>query len=67
MPTSRLDTGFWAAARMASPRGVNRKNRNSSASMTRVTAISPMSWAPNTISPMRSGLFGKGLGKGFCT
>jgi hypothetical protein len=28
MPTSRLDTGFRAAARIANPRGVKRKKRN---------------------------------------
>src|SRR5207248_10280120 len=43
MPTSRLDTGFCAAARIASPSGVKRKNTNSSASTTMVTPIDPSS------------------------
>ena len=30
MPTSRLESGFCAAARIASPSGVKRKNANSS-------------------------------------
>ena len=43
IPTSRLDVGFCAAARMASPSGVKRKNAYSSNSTTSVMPIAPSS------------------------
>jgi hypothetical protein len=41
MPTSRAEAGFCAAARMARPSGVRRKNANSPTSSTIVTKIMP--------------------------
>ena len=43
MPTSRLDTGFRAAARIANPRGVKRKKRNTRIKTANVTAITSAS------------------------
>jgi hypothetical protein len=43
IPHSRADAGFCAAARIANPVEVKRKNRNSSRSMISVTAITPRS------------------------
>ena len=64
MPHSRADSGFCAAARIASPVGVKRKNANNRTSMNSVTPITPRSRvvmsAPNT------GRSGNGLGKS-CT
>jgi hypothetical protein len=64
MPTSRLEVGFCAAARIASPSGVKRKNRYKSTSTTRVTAIAPAS-CMRTLTPgvSSSGASGNGLGK----
>ena len=44
MPTSRLLMGFCAAARMARPSGVKRKNANNMASTTSVMPMEPSSW-----------------------
>ena len=41
MPTSRDDGAFCAAARIARPSGVKRKNVNSAATMQRATKIVP--------------------------
>ena len=42
MPTSRLESGFSAAARIARPSGVKRKNTYSSASTINVTSNAPI-------------------------
>ena len=63
MPTSRLDTGFCAAARIARPSGVKRKNTNSSTSTTSVIAIDPSS-CDDTYELPNSGWVGNGLGNG---
>ena len=67
MPQSRLDPGFWAAARIARPSVVYRKKRKSRQSITRVTAITPRSCWPKTTFPSRMGVFENGLGKGWMT
>ena len=43
MPTRRLDTGFCAAARIASPKGVKRKKRKTRIKTASVTKIMPTS------------------------
>jgi len=63
MPTSRLETGFCAAARIAKPRGVKRKNTNSSNSTTSVMAVEPSS-CEETYELPNSGWAGNGLGNG---
>ena len=63
MPTSRADSGFWAAARMARPTGVKRKNENRAASTHSITAIVPNSWALKYWVSMNEP-FGNGVGNG---
>ena len=63
MPTSRLETGFCAAARIARPSGVKRKKTNSSSRTTSVIAIEPSS-CDETYELPNSGSAGNGLGNG---
>ena len=63
IPTSRLETGFSAAARIASPSGVKRKKTNSSRRTTSVIAIEPISCDDMKRLP-NSGSAGNGLGNG---
>ena len=65
MPTSRLDTGFCAAARIARPSGVKRKKRKSSSSTTSVTPICAELVRAEDDAAEGSGSFGNGLGNGF--
>ena len=60
MPHRRRDAGFCAAARIASPVEVKRKNRNSSTSMISVTPITPRSWVGD--QPLEQRPLGNGLG-----
>jgi hypothetical protein len=62
IPTSRLDTGFWAAPRIARPIGVKRKNRKTSSRTHSVTPIMPISCAERYELAYQA-LDGKGLGK----
>ena len=61
MPTSRADSGIEAAARIASPIGVKRKNRNSSTSSISVTPIMPAWWVEISWLP-RNGEDPNGVG-----
>ena len=62
MPTSRLDTGFRAAARIANPRGVKRKKRITRIKTANVTAIIPTSCDDIYLVPYHAP-DGNGLGK----
>jgi len=62
MPTSRLDTGFRAAARIANPSGVKRKKRNTRIKTANVTAIIPTSCDDIYLLPYLAP-DGNGLGK----
>ena len=63
IPTRRAESGFCAAARIARPTGVKRKNRNTAASTTSVIPITPKSCGPMNVMPNGT-CFGNGLGKG---
>jgi len=54
IPTSRLDCGFSAAARIASPSRVNRKNANTMPSTIRVIAIIPTSCDDRYVEPYQA-------------
>ena len=62
MPTSRAESGFCAAARIARPIGVNLKKANSASNTHSITRAEPISWAEN--QAVASGPFcSNGLGK----
>ena len=65
MPQRRLEAGFWAAARMASPSVVKRKKTQMRKSMIKVTPMAPRSCGPKTMRPSLIGALAKGLGKGW--
>ena len=61
MPASRADAGFWAAARIARPSGVRRKNANSPMSSATSTTIIP-TWCGPEIGRARERQPGEGRG-----
>ncbi|MNH32383.1 hypothetical protein D3C79_928210 [compost metagenome] len=61
MPTSRDEAAFCAAARIARPRGVKRKNENSATTTSSVTTMAPTSCADIMALPYQAS-WGKGLG-----
>ena len=64
MPTSRAESGLSAAARMASPSGVKRKNANRVSSTASITPTDPTSCAVKYfVANIES--FGNGLGNDF--
>ena len=63
MPTSRAESGFCAAARMARPSGVKRKKANSASSTTSVTPIVPSSCAEKYLVAEQPSPWGTGWGR----
>ena len=66
-PISRLATGAIAAARMARPIFVKRKNSQSTITVTSVTAMTPTSWCEIATPPIVNGFGLKAPRNAFCS
>src|SRR3954453_10498479 len=65
IPASRLDSGFWAAARIARPSFVNRKKSQSTSTASSETPMIPRSEIEKATPAIRTGRVEKALGIDF--